>query len=270
MIEAEGLARTFRSRKRTVEAVRGVDLTVDDGEIVGFLGPNGAGKTTTLRMLTTLLTPTAGRATVAGADLLRDPVGVRRRIGYVPQAIGQTGGGSDPNAQVGEELTLQAKLYRVPAAQVPGRTALVARQLELAGQQVRPLPRLAPGDPVQRRLVEQFLHHQAVRVGAAHGLADGLRHVADLLAYPQRVPEQVGAGHRRGPRGRPQQRGQHAQRGGLARAVRPEEADDLPVTDGQVHPPHRLNGPFAAPERPGKTPSFDNRHYSPALRPRSV
>jgi ABC-2 type transport system ATP-binding protein len=137
MIEAEGLARTFRSRKRTVEAVRGVDLTVDDGEIVGFLGPNGAGKTTTLRMLTTLLTPTAGRATVAGADLLHDPVGVRRRIGYVPQAIGQTGGGSDPNAQVGEELTLQARLYRVPAAQVPARTALVARQLELTGLEPR-------------------------------------------------------------------------------------------------------------------------------------
>jgi ABC-type multidrug transport system ATPase subunit len=53
--------------------VRGVDLTVGEGEIVGFLGPNGAGKTTTLRMLTTLLKPTAGTATVAGADLLRDP-----------------------------------------------------------------------------------------------------------------------------------------------------------------------------------------------------
>ena len=52
IIEARGLARTFKSRKRTVEAVRGVDLTVGEGEIVGFLGPNGAGKTTTLRMLT--------------------------------------------------------------------------------------------------------------------------------------------------------------------------------------------------------------------------
>ncbi len=62
IIEARGLARTFRSRKRTVEAVRGVDLTVGEGEIVGFLGPNGAGKTTTLRMLTTLLKPTAGTA----------------------------------------------------------------------------------------------------------------------------------------------------------------------------------------------------------------
>ena len=73
IIEARGLARDFTSRKRTVHAVRGVDLTVEDGEVVGFLGPNGAGKTTTLRMLTTLLRPTAGTATVAGADLLRDP-----------------------------------------------------------------------------------------------------------------------------------------------------------------------------------------------------
>ena len=62
LIEAAGLARAFRSRHGTVEAVRGVDFTVGAGEIVGFLGPNGAGKTTTLRMLTTLLTPTAGTA----------------------------------------------------------------------------------------------------------------------------------------------------------------------------------------------------------------
>ena len=104
IIEAQGLARTFTSRRRAVEAVRGVDLRVDAGEIVGFLGPNGAGKTTTLRMLTTLLRPTAGTATVCGADLLRDPVGVRREIGYVPQAIGVTAGGSDPNCLVQEEL----------------------------------------------------------------------------------------------------------------------------------------------------------------------
>jgi ABC-2 type transport system ATP-binding protein len=97
IIEAHGLARTFVSRRRNVEAVRGVDLQVADGEIVGFLGPNGAGKTTTLRMLTTLLSPTAGTATVCGADLRRHPLSVRRRIGYVPQAIGITAGGSDPN-----------------------------------------------------------------------------------------------------------------------------------------------------------------------------
>jgi ABC-2 type transport system ATP-binding protein len=150
IIEAHGLARTFTSRKRTVEAVRGVDLTVADGEIVGFLGPNGAGKTTTLRMLTTLLRPTAGTATVAGADLLSDPLEVRRRIGYVPQAIGATGGGSDPNATVAEELTLQARLYRVPPAQVAGRVALLTSQLDLTGLGDRLVKTLSGGQ--RRRL----------------------------------------------------------------------------------------------------------------------
>src|SRR5215468_544139 len=150
IIEARGLARTFTSRKRTVEAVRGVDITVDEGEIVGFLGPNGAGKTTTLRMLTTLMRPTAGTATVAGADLLADPVGVRRRIGYVPQAIGVTGGGSDPNATVAEELTFQAKLYRVAPDQVPGRVALLTRQLDLGGLDDRLVKTLSGGQ--RRRL----------------------------------------------------------------------------------------------------------------------
>src|ERR1017187_7959642 len=121
IIEARGLARTFTSRKRTVEAVRGVDLTVKAGEIVGFLGPNGAGKTTTLRMLTTLLRPTAGTAMVAGSDLLRDPAGVRRRIGYVPQAIGVTAGGTDPNCLVGEELAIQGRLYRLAGGGGGGR-----------------------------------------------------------------------------------------------------------------------------------------------------
>ena len=150
IIEARGLARTFTSHKRMVEAVRGVSLSVREGEIVGFLGPNGAGKTTTLRMLTTLLKPTAGTATVAGADLLRDPGGVRRRIGYVPQAIGQTGGGSDPNAMVTEELTLQAQLYRVPGAEIAPRTEAVARQLELSGLSGRLVKTLSGGQ--RRRL----------------------------------------------------------------------------------------------------------------------
>jgi ABC-2 type transport system ATP-binding protein len=151
IIEAKGLARTFRSRKGTVEAVRGVDLAVSEGEIVGFLGPNGAGKTTTLRMLTTLLRPTAGTATVAGADLLADPVGVRRRIGYVPQGIGATtGGGSDPNAKVAEELTFQAQLYRVPARDIPAQVALLTGQLDLAGLEDRLVKTLSGGQ--RRRL----------------------------------------------------------------------------------------------------------------------
>ena len=77
MITARGLTQTFTSRSGRVDAVRGIDIDVGEGEIVGLLGPNGAGKTTTLRMLTTLLRPTSGTATVAGADLLRDPVRAR-------------------------------------------------------------------------------------------------------------------------------------------------------------------------------------------------
>jgi ABC-2 type transport system ATP-binding protein len=150
IIEARGLARTFRSRKRTVEAVRGVDLTVGDGEIVGFLGPNGAGKTTTLRMLTTLLRPTAGTATVAGADLLRNPLEVREKIGYVPQAIGETMGGTDPNCLVIEELLDQAALYRI-GGEARRRAELLIGQLELAGLEQRLVKTLSGG---QRRRLE--------------------------------------------------------------------------------------------------------------------
>jgi ABC-2 type transport system ATP-binding protein len=120
MIEARGLSRTFRSRGKTVEAVRGIDFSVDRGEIVGLLGPNGAGKTTTQRMLATLLTPTAGAATVAGCDLLRDPIGVRRQLGYVSQA-----GGTNPAAKVDEELVTQGQLYGM------ARTAARERAVEL-------------------------------------------------------------------------------------------------------------------------------------------
>jgi len=139
IIQARGLARTFRNKKRTVEAVQGVDITVEPGEIVGFLGPNGAGKTTTLRMLTTLLVPTAGTATVAGADLLADPVGVRKRIGYVPQGIGVTMGGTDPLCLVKEELLDQAGLYQLDRARAEQRAETLTRQLELSGGQRRRL-----------------------------------------------------------------------------------------------------------------------------------
>jgi ABC-2 type transport system ATP-binding protein len=154
IIEARGLARTFKSRKRTVEAVRGVDLTVGEGEIVGFLGPNGAGKTTTLRMLTTLLKPTAGMATVAGADLLANPLEVRKKIGYVPQAIGETMGGTDPSCLVIEELLDQAALYRIgagPKSEARQRAELLIGQLDLTGLEQRLVKTLSGG---QRRRLE--------------------------------------------------------------------------------------------------------------------
>jgi ABC-2 type transport system ATP-binding protein len=130
MIETRGLRKSYRSRagreKKVVEAVRGVDLSVKEGEIFGFLGPNGAGKTTTLRMLTTLLRPTAGTATVAGHDLTTDPAGVRRRIGYVAQ-----GGSTWDESTAREELVLQARFYGIgkSVAQQRATKALEAFQL---------------------------------------------------------------------------------------------------------------------------------------------
>ena len=144
LISARGLSRSFKTREGTVEAVRGIDFDVRAGEIVGLLGPNGAGKTTTLRMLTTLLEPTAGRATVAGRDLAAEPREVRRRIGYVAQV------GSAPSAGtvVGEELITQARLHGLSKADAASRLAELAPRLDLGGLEQRALLELSGG---QRR-----------------------------------------------------------------------------------------------------------------------
>jgi ABC-2 type transport system ATP-binding protein len=121
-IEARGLTRTFKGE---IEAVRGVDVQVPEGEIFGFLGPNGAGKSTTIRMLCTLLPPTAGSATVAGHDVVADGNAVRRDIGVALQEIGL-----DP-VQTGRELLeLQCGLYGITGAAGRQRTQEL---LELVG-----------------------------------------------------------------------------------------------------------------------------------------
>jgi ABC-2 type transport system ATP-binding protein len=121
-IETRSLRRTF---KGGIEAVRDIDLTVSAGEVFGFLGPNGAGKTTTVRMLCTLLPPTAGSARVAGLDVVEDSAEVRRRIGVALQEIGL-----DP-AQTGRELLeLQCGLYGITGRR--GR-ARAEELLELVG-----------------------------------------------------------------------------------------------------------------------------------------
>jgi ABC-2 type transport system ATP-binding protein len=144
MINARGLARSFKTKSGPVDAVRGIDLDVAEGEIVGLLGPNGAGKTTTLRMLTTLLMPSAGAATVAGHDLVREPREVRRRIGYVAQV------GASPSAGtlVGEELITQARLQGLSKTDANARLAIVAPGLDLGGLEGRALQELSGG---QRR-----------------------------------------------------------------------------------------------------------------------
>ena len=145
MIDTADLKRTFKTRTGAVEAVAGVDLHVNAGEIFGFLGPNGAGKTTTLRMLATLITPTAGDATVAGADLRREPALVRQRIGYVPQ-----GGSTDPAETGRGELVLQGRLYGMDAADAKIRAAEVLDKLDLMSAADRPTGTYSGG--MRRRL----------------------------------------------------------------------------------------------------------------------
>ncbi|MEU4237873.1 ATP-binding cassette domain-containing protein [Actinoplanes sp. NPDC026619] len=131
MIETRGLRKSFTSRqgreKKKIDAVRGVDLDVAEGEIFGFLGPNGAGKTTTLRMLATLIEPDGGSATIAGADLRSDPGEVRRRIGYVAQ-----GGSTWDGSTAREELVLQARLYGASKVAAQARTTEVLDAFQLS------------------------------------------------------------------------------------------------------------------------------------------
>ncbi|GAA4900342.1 ABC transporter ATP-binding protein [Streptomyces coeruleoprunus] len=154
IIRTAGLAHTFRTRNGPVEAVRGIDLTVEAGEILGFLGPNGAGKTTTLRMLTTLLPPTGGSATVAGHDLVSDPGGVRTAIGYVAQS-----GGVDLSLSVREELVTQGRLYRLSKGEAARRAVELAGDLDLTELLDRPCGALSGGQ--RRRLdIAMGLTHQ--------------------------------------------------------------------------------------------------------------
>jgi ABC-2 type transport system ATP-binding protein len=132
MIAIRELRKTFPARgqksKGPVEAVRGINLDVGQGEIFGLLGPNGAGKTTTMRMLCTLLTPSAGSAIIAGHDLLTQQAQVRKKIGYVSQA-----GGMERECSGRENLLLQARLYGMSRSDAASRVSHLIRVLQADG-----------------------------------------------------------------------------------------------------------------------------------------
>jgi ABC-2 type transport system ATP-binding protein len=153
VIRTRGLTKAFTRHKKTVEAVRGLDLEVSPGELVAFLGPNGAGKSTTLRMLTTLIRPTSGTAEVAGYDVVERQRDVRRSIGYVGQgnAAGHQQRGRD-------ELVSQARAHGMSRTDARRRADELLEAFDLAEHAGRPVSTLSGG---QRRRLD-------VAIGLVH------------------------------------------------------------------------------------------------------
>ncbi len=147
IISARGLSKSFRGPGgRTVEAVRDLTMDVAPGTLTAFLGPNGAGKSTSLRMLTTLLRPTGGTATVCGFDVARQPAEVRARIGYIGQK-----NGAGQYQRVRDELLSQGALYGLSRAETRRRVDELVEALGLGDLVRRPTMKLSGG---QRRRVD--------------------------------------------------------------------------------------------------------------------
>ena len=153
-VEAKNLVKQYRGRGGTVDAVRGVDLHVLEGEVFGFLGPNGAGKSTTVRMLTTLMSITSGTAKVTGIDVAAEPDTVRQRIGVALQEAGL-----DPRQTGRELLILQARLFGLSHSEAADKAKELLELVELVDAADRRIKGYSGG--MKRRLdLASALVHQ--------------------------------------------------------------------------------------------------------------
>src|SRR5262245_9802124 len=155
MISVESLTKRFAD----AEAVRGISVHVDKGEIVGLLGPNGAGKTTTMRMLTCYVPPTSGRAKVAGYDIYDQSVEVRRAVGYLPESVPLYG-----EMRVDEYLRFRARLKGVARSAVAGRLDYVMGRCGLTDVRVRIIDHLSKGYRQRVGLAEALLHNPPILI----------------------------------------------------------------------------------------------------------
>ncbi len=156
-VEANQLVKRFSGRSGTVDAVRGVDLAVAEGEVFGFLGPNGAGKSTTVRMLTTLMTITSGSACVAGIDVSADPDAARRGIGVALQEAGL-----DPRQTGRELLVLQARLFGSSATQAGVRAQELLELVDLVEAADRRIKGYSGGMKRRLDLASALVHQPKV------------------------------------------------------------------------------------------------------------
>jgi ABC-2 type transport system ATP-binding protein len=144
-ITAEGLVKIYKTRKNEVRALDGLDLEVEEGTVLGLLGPNGAGKTTAVRILATLLKPDAGRATVAGYDVVGEPDAIRRIIGLSGQYAAV-----DENLTGSENLWLFGRLYQLSSEEAKRRADELLEQFELVDARDRVVKTYSGG--MRRRL----------------------------------------------------------------------------------------------------------------------
>jgi ABC-2 type transport system ATP-binding protein len=149
MIQVERLSKRYG----TVKAVDRITFAVDRGEIVGLLGRNGAGKTTTMRMLTTFLQPTSGRASLAGHDVLDEPLEVRRKVGYLPENVPLY-----TEMRVREFLDFRARLKDVPRSRRRGAISEVIERCRLGEVERRILGHLSKGFRQRVGLAEAMIH----------------------------------------------------------------------------------------------------------------
>jgi ABC-2 type transport system ATP-binding protein len=139
-------------------AVKGITLEIPDGQLVGLLGPNGAGKTTTIRMLTGMLAPTSGTAEIEGADVVRDPLAVKRVVGYVPES-----GAVFEALTAREYLRFIASLYAIPEAEAEARIGRFAQFFELDDATLRkPLSTYSKGMRQKVVITSALLHNPRV------------------------------------------------------------------------------------------------------------
>src|SRR5438034_6361173 len=140
-------------------AVDHISFEVQKGEIIGFLGPNGAGKTTTMRMLTCFLPPSAGSATVAGFDVLEQPLEVKKRIGYLPETPPLY-----PDMEVGEYLTFVGKLKGLATSDVPKRVDEVCDRCAITDVKSKLIGKLSKGYRQRVGLAQAILHNPDVLI----------------------------------------------------------------------------------------------------------
>ncbi len=155
MITVEGLTKRYA---RNV-AVDDISFSVEKGQIVGFLGPNGAGKTTTMRILTCFLPPTSGKASVAGYDVIEQPMEVKRRIGYLPETPPLY-----PEMEVCEYLSFVGKLKGLRGATLAKRADEVADRCAIADVKRKLIGKLSKGYRQRVGLAQAIIHNPAVLI----------------------------------------------------------------------------------------------------------